>query len=126
MEEFQAESLVIISLGAFILPLLAQRIKIPGIVLEIAYGITVGPILGIVETSEFISGLAILGFLLLMFLSGFEIELETFREIRNSLSHHSGPSVDKILSQDGKEELKRLYTKWNKFLCKDQDVSDLV
>ena len=80
MEEFQAESLVIISLGAFILPLLAQRIKIPGIVLEIAYGITVGPILGIVETSEFISGLAILGFLLLMFLSGFEIELETFRE----------------------------------------------
>ena len=73
MEEFQAESLVIISLGAFILPLLAQRIKVPGIVLEIAYGITVGPILGIVETSEFISGLAILGFLLLMFLSGFEI-----------------------------------------------------
>jgi Kef-type K+ transport system membrane component KefB len=80
MEEFQAESLVIISLGAFILPLVAQRIKIPGIVLEIAYGITVGPIFGIVETSEFISGLAILGFLLLMFLSGFEIELDTFRE----------------------------------------------
>lgn len=80
MEEFQAESLVIISLGAFILPLVAQRIKIPGIVLEIAYGIIVGPILGIVETSEFISGLAILGFLLLMFLSGFEIELDTFRE----------------------------------------------
>ena len=80
MEEFQAESLVIISLGAFILPLVAQRIKIPGIVLEIAYGITVGPILGIAETSEFISGLAILGFLLLMFLSGFEIELDTFRE----------------------------------------------
>ena len=51
MEEFQAESLVIISLGAFILPLVAQRIKIPGIVLEIAYGIIVGPILGIVETS---------------------------------------------------------------------------
>ena len=80
MEEFQAESLVIISLGAFILPLLAQRIKIPGIVLEIAYGINVGPILGIGETSEFISGLAILGLLWLMFLSGFEIELETFRE----------------------------------------------
>ena len=37
MEEFQAESLVIISLGAFILPLLAQRIKIPGIVLEIIF-----------------------------------------------------------------------------------------
>jgi hypothetical protein len=72
--------LVIISLGAFILPLVGQRIKIPGIVLEIAYGITVGPVLGWVDSSEFISGLAILGFLLLMFLSGFEIELDTFRE----------------------------------------------
>ena len=80
MEEFEAVSLVIISLGAFILPLVGQRIKIPGIVLEIAYGITVGPVLGWVDSSEFISGLAILGFLLLMFLSGFEIELETFRE----------------------------------------------
>ena len=80
MEEFEAVSLVIISLGAFILPLVGQRIKIPGIVLEIAYGITVGPVLGWVDSSEFISGLAILGFLLLMFLSGFEIELDTFRE----------------------------------------------
>ena len=80
MEAFEAVSLVIISLGAFILPLVGQRIKIPGIVLEIAYGITVGPVLGWVDSSEFISGLAILGFLLLMFLSGFEIELDTFRE----------------------------------------------
>ena len=71
---------VIISLGAFILPLMAQRVKIPGIVLEIAFGIVVGPLLGLVDSSEFINGLAILGFLLLMFLSGFEIELDTFRE----------------------------------------------
>ena len=80
MEEFEAVSLVIISLGAFILPLMAQRVKIPGIVLEIAFGIVVGPLFGIVDSSEFINGLAILGFLLLMFLSGFEIELDTFKE----------------------------------------------
>jgi len=80
MENFDALSLVIISLGAFLLPLIAQRISIPSIVLEIAYGILVGPILGIVKISEFISGLAIFGFMLLMFLSGFEIELDTFRE----------------------------------------------
>ena len=80
MENFDALSLVIISLGAFLLPLIAQRISIPSIVLEIAYGILVGPVLGIVEISEFISGLAIFGFMLLMFLSGFEIELDTFRE----------------------------------------------
>ena len=80
MENFDALSLVIISLGAFLLPLIAQRISIPSIVLEIAYGILVGPVLGIVKISEFISGLAIFGFRLLMFLSGFEIELDTFRE----------------------------------------------
>ena len=80
MENFDALSLVIISLGAFLLPLIAQRISIPSIVLEIAYGILVGPVLGIVQVSEFISGLAIFGFMLLMFLSGFEIELDTFRE----------------------------------------------
>jgi len=80
MENFDALSLVIISLGAFLLPLIAQRISIPSIVLEIAYGILVGPVLGLVKISEFISGLAIFGFMLLMFLSGFEIELDTFRE----------------------------------------------
>ena len=80
MENFDALSLVIISLGAFLLPLIAQRISIPSIVLEIAYGILVGPVLGIVKISEFISGLAIFGFMLLMFLSGFEIELDKFRE----------------------------------------------
>ena len=80
MESFDAISLVFISLGAFLLPLLGKKIKIPGIVLEIAYGIIVGPILNLVSPSEFISGLAILGFLLLMFLSGFEIEIEKFQE----------------------------------------------
>ena len=80
MENFDALSLVIISLGAFLLPLLAEKINIPSIVLEIAYGILVGPVFGIVKISEFISGLAIFGFMLLMFLSGFEIELDTFRE----------------------------------------------
>tara|TARA_A100001037_G_scaffold76277_1_gene68395 strand:- start:2840 stop:3994 length:1155 start_codon:yes stop_codon:yes gene_type:complete len=79
MESFDAISLVFISLGAFLLPLLGKKIKIPGIVLEIAYGIIVGPILNLVSPSEFISGLAILGFLLLMFLSGFEIEIEKFQ-----------------------------------------------
>ena len=80
MENFDALSLVIISLGAFLLPLVAEKINIPSIVLEIAYGILVGPVLGIVKISEFISGLAIFGFMLLMFLSGFEIELDKFRE----------------------------------------------
>ena len=80
MESFDALSLIIISLGAFVLPILAKRINIPAIVLEIAYGLVIGPVLGLVTSSEFISGLAILGFFLLMFLSGFEIELEIFED----------------------------------------------
>ena len=80
MESFDALSIIIISLGAFVLPILAKRINIPAIVLEIAYGLIIGPVLGLVTSSEFISGLAILGFFLLMFLSGFEIELEIFED----------------------------------------------
>lgn len=80
MEYFDPLSIIIISLGAFILPLLANKIKIPGLVLEIAYGLIIGPVLGLVTSSEFISGMATLGFFLLMFLSGFEIELEIFEE----------------------------------------------
>jgi len=80
LEYFDPLSIIIISLGAFILPLLANKIKIPGLVLEIAYGLIIGPVLGLVTSSEFISGMATLGFFLLMFLSGFEIELEIFEE----------------------------------------------
>ena len=67
MEYFDPLSIIIISLGAFILPLLANKIKIPGLVLEIAYGLIIGPVLGLVTSSEFISGMATLGFFLLMF-----------------------------------------------------------
>lgn len=80
MESFDPLSIIIISLGAFALPLFANRVKVPSIVLEIAYGLFIGPVLGLVTSSEFISGLAILGFFLLMFLSGFEIELEIFED----------------------------------------------
>jgi len=80
LESFDPLSIIIISLGAFALPILANRVKIPSIVLEIAYGLLIGPVLGLVTSSEFISGLAILGFFLLMFLSGFEIELDTFED----------------------------------------------
>ena len=80
MESFDPLSIIIISLGAFALPLFANRVKVPSIVLEIAYGLLIGPVLGLVTSSEFISGLSILGFFLLMFLSGFEIELEIFED----------------------------------------------
>lgn len=68
-------SLILIASAAFLIPLLAGRIRIPAIVLEIVFGIAVGPVLGIIEPGEELLGfLAEFGLFLLMFLAGFEID----------------------------------------------------
>jgi Kef-type K+ transport system membrane component KefB len=72
----EAASIVLVSLAAFVLPLAARRVRLPGIVLEILFGILVGPaVLGWIHDSEVLAFLAELGLLLLMFLAGFEIDL---------------------------------------------------
>lgn len=71
-----AVSIIVIALAAFLLPLLADHFRIPAIVLEILFGIVVGPsLLGLIQSTEVFAFLAELGFFLLMFLSGFEIDL---------------------------------------------------
>jgi Kef-type K+ transport system membrane component KefB len=71
-----AVSIIAIALAAFLLPLLAGRLAVPAIVLELLFGILVGPsLLGLIHSSDVIAFLAELGFFLLMFLSGFEIDL---------------------------------------------------
>ncbi len=72
---------VLIGLGAFGLPILARRLALPSVVLEILFGLMIGPeLLNIVrETSpdaDFIELLAELGLFLLMFLAGFEVDFE--------------------------------------------------
>jgi len=68
-------SLILIASAAFLIPVLGGRIKIPAIVLEIFFGILVGPVLGIIEPGEELLGfLAEFGLFLLMFLAGFEID----------------------------------------------------
>jgi len=70
-----AASIVVIAMAAFMLPLVAARLGMPAVVLEILFGIAVGPaLLGWIHESEATAYLAELGFLLLMFLSGFEID----------------------------------------------------
>ena len=75
-----AAPIILIGLGAFTLPLIAGRLKLPAVVLELIFGLLVGPILLIVESgsadADFIELLAELGLLLLMFLAGFEIDFE--------------------------------------------------
>lgn len=73
-----ALALVFIVAAAFLLPLLGGRVRIPAVVLEILFGVLAGPVFGVVEGAEFLDRLAELGFFLLMFLAGFEIDIRTF------------------------------------------------
>lgn len=71
----QATSIILIAFAAFILPLIAGRLHLSAVTLEILFGIVVGPfVLNLVEQSELLDFLAEFGFFLLMFLSGFEID----------------------------------------------------
>ena len=71
-----AVTIIAIALAAFLLPFIAGHFRVPAIVLEIVFGIVAGPsLLGLIHSSEVFSFLAELGFFLLMFLSGFEIDL---------------------------------------------------
>ncbi|MFQ5948541.1 MAG: cation:proton antiporter, partial [Acidimicrobiia bacterium] len=78
MPDEGATTLILIAAAAFLLPLIAGRLRAPAVVLEILFGILIGPVFDVVEGTEFLNQLAELGFFLLMFLSGFAIELGTF------------------------------------------------
>ena len=68
-------SLSLIAAAAFLIPLLARRIRLPAVVLEIAFGLLVGPaVLNIVELDSLLEFLAEFGLFLVMFLAGFEID----------------------------------------------------
>jgi len=68
-------SLILISTAAFLIPLLSVQVRLPAIVLEILFGVLVGPVLGFIEPGEELLGfLAEFGLFLLMFLAGIEID----------------------------------------------------
>lgn len=70
----QATSLILIASAVFLLPLVATRLRAPAVVLELLFGILVGPITGLIHGTELLDLLAQLGLFLLMFLAGFEID----------------------------------------------------
>lgn len=77
-----ATTFVVIGFAAFLLPLVARAIGIPAVVLEILFGLLIGPqVFGWIpaeSTSEgFILVLAEIGLFLLMFLAGFEIDFNS-------------------------------------------------
>jgi len=69
-------TITLITLIAFLSPLVAEKIKVPAVVIEILLGALLGvSVLNIISHSEWLSFLALLGLIFLMFLSGLEIDL---------------------------------------------------
>ena len=83
MSSTSATSLTVIVLVAVLAPLLAEllrRFRIPSVVLELGFGIVIGQqVLGLAEVTDIIDGLSNLGLSFLMFLAGFEIDLDRVR-----------------------------------------------
>jgi Kef-type K+ transport system membrane component KefB len=77
--ESSAPTLILVSTAAFVLPIVAGRLRLPPVVLEILTGMVAGPILGLVHGVELLDGLAGVGFLMLLFLSGFELDFGLFQ-----------------------------------------------
>lgn len=83
MHESTLPSLVLVFAIAALTPLLAdvpKRVKVPAVVLEIGLGVVIGPqLLDLAQPDEFIELLAEFGLAYLIFLAGFEIDLDELR-----------------------------------------------
>jgi Kef-type K+ transport system membrane component KefB len=78
-------SLFIVFVGAQIGAEIAQRIKMPGVVGEIAAGCVVGPsLLGWVQPAEALDVLAEIGVVLLLFSVGLETRLDEMKRVGRS------------------------------------------
>lgn len=75
--------LVLIALAAVLAPILAElsgRLAIPSVVIELVFGILLGPtVFGWVSSTGIVDALANFGLAYLMFLAGFELDLPRFR-----------------------------------------------
>lgn len=76
----QAWSLLLVSLAAALLPGLSRIVRLPGIVLEILFGVVLGKsFLNLNFSGDWLPFMAQLGFLLLMFQAGMEIDVAMVR-----------------------------------------------
>ena len=79
----QAWSLLIVALGAAILPGFSRMVRLPAVVMEILFGVILGKsALQLQFSGNWLSFLAQLGFLLLMFQAGMEIDFGALRRQR--------------------------------------------
>ncbi len=76
-----AASLFWIAIGAFALPMIARRLRAPSAVGEILYGVALGPsVLKLISQSDFTDLMAQIGFAILMFSAGMEIDFAPLRK----------------------------------------------
>ena len=81
MELDQAWSLMLVSLAAALLPGLSRIVRLPGVVLEILFGVLLGKsLLNLSFSGNWLPFLAQLGFLLLMFQAGMEIDVGMLKQ----------------------------------------------
>ncbi len=82
MQSYHATTLLLLAFGAFVIPLLSERIRIPAAVGEILFGILVAEHgLGLIVRSPFTEFLGQFGFAFLMFLAGLEIDVSHVEEL---------------------------------------------
>ncbi|HEY7358198.1 MAG TPA: cation:proton antiporter, partial [Ktedonobacterales bacterium] len=75
MSENQAISLLLFTVGAFLIPLLSRRIGLPAAACEMLYGALLGNVVPqMAQPDAFITALAHFGFILLLFLAGLEVD----------------------------------------------------
>ncbi|MGZ4706512.1 MAG: cation:proton antiporter domain-containing protein, partial [Acidimicrobiales bacterium] len=83
MDQSTIQSLALIAVAAVLAPVLAdllRRLRIPSVVIEIGLGILIGQqVLGWAHIDDLVEGLAELGLAFLMFLAGFEIDLQRIK-----------------------------------------------
>ena len=84
MIEVDSESfltvVVVAALAAFVSGLVSPRLTLPVVVLEIVFGILVGPeLLGLAESDDFLAFFSNLGLGMLFFFAGYEIDFERIR-----------------------------------------------
>lgn len=73
----QFATIALISLIAFISPLIADKLRVPAVVLEIVLGMIFGvSFLNVIYASEWLSFLSLFGLIFLMFLAGLEIDAD--------------------------------------------------
>lgn len=82
MTELEAILLLIVSIGAFIMPFVSSRLNLPSPVAEIIFGLLVGVVFSdVFHKTEVVRFLGELGFIILMYLAGLEINFENIKKL---------------------------------------------